>query len=216
MKYIIIPVTNFNQNCYIIWCKKTLNAALIDPGGEYVKILNILKKYQLKIIKILITHGHLDHIGNAYILSKILNIPILGPHKKDSFWIKNIQLQNQIFQLPHCIFRNNIWLKNNQNIYIGDIILQTYHCPGHTPGHVVFFNKSSNFLISGDTIFKNSIGRTDLPNSNFNLLITSIKKKIIPLGGKTVILPGHGEKTNIYYELINNPFLKFIKKTNYF
>ncbi|QJC36580.1 MBL fold metallo-hydrolase [Enterobacteriaceae endosymbiont of Donacia simplex] len=214
MNYIIVPVTNFNQNCYIIWCQKTLNAALIDPGGEYLKILKILNKYKLNITKILITHCHLDHIGAAYTLSKVLKVPILGPHKKDIFWVKNIKLQNKIFQLPYCIFKNNIWLKNNQNVYIGEIILQTYHCPGHTLGHVIFFNKLNNYLISGDTIFKNSIGRTDLPNSNFNLLIRSIKKKIFSLNKNTIILPGHGEKTSINYEIINNPWLQ--KKTNYF
>ncbi|QJC38625.1 MBL fold metallo-hydrolase [Enterobacteriaceae endosymbiont of Donacia fulgens] len=210
MNYIVIPVTNFNQNCYIIWCKKTFSAVLIDPGGDYLKILKILNKYKLNIVKILITHCHLDHIGAAYILSKILNIPILGPHKKDIFWIKNIELQSKLFKLPYCIFTKNIWLKNKQKIYIGNIVLQTYHCPGHTPGHVIYFNKLNNILISGDTIFKNSIGRTDLPKSNFNILINSIKNKIISLGMKTIILPGHGEKTNINYELINNYWLKNI------
>ncbi|QJC35765.1 MBL fold metallo-hydrolase [Enterobacteriaceae endosymbiont of Donacia sparganii] len=207
MKYIIIPVTDFNQNCYLIWCKKTLNAALIDPGGEYRKILKILNEYKLNVIKILITHCHLDHIGAAYVLSKILNIPILGPHKKDIFWLKNIKLQNKLFQLPQCKFKNNIWLNNNQNIFIGKIIFKIYHCPGHTPGHIIFFNKLNNILISGDIIFKNSIGRTDLPYSNFNVLINSIKK-IILLGINTIILPGHGEKTSIYNEIKNNPFLK--------
>ncbi|QJC37807.1 MBL fold metallo-hydrolase [Enterobacteriaceae endosymbiont of Donacia bicoloricornis] len=215
MNYLVIPVTNFNQNCYIIWCKKTLSAALIDPGGEYLKILKILNKYKLNIVKILITHCHLDHIGAAYVLSEILNIPILGPHKKDIFWIKNLKLQNKLFQLPSCIFKKNIWLKNYQKIYIGKIIFQTYHCPGHTPGHVIFFNKLNNILVSGDTILKNSIGRTDLPKSNFNILINSIKQKILSLGMDTLILPGHGEKTYIYYELMNNPWLKNYK-TNYF
>ncbi|QJC38206.1 MBL fold metallo-hydrolase [Enterobacteriaceae endosymbiont of Donacia marginata] len=215
MNYIVIPVTKLNQNCYVIWCKKTLNAALIDPGGEYLKILKILNKYKLNIVKILITHCHLDHIGAAYILSKILNVPILGPHKKDIFWIKNIKLQSTLFQIPRCIFKKNIWLKNNQNIYIGKIILKTYHCPGHTPGHVIFFNKLNSILISGDIIFRNSIGRTDLPKSNFNILMNSIKKKIILLGMNTSVLPGHGKKTNIYYELMNNPWL-INYKTNYF
>lgn len=208
MDYIVIPVTNFKQNCYIIWCKETSSAVIIDPGGDYLKILKILNKYKLNIIKILITHCHLDHIGAAYILSKILNIPILGPHKKDIFWIKNIKLQSKLFGLPYCIFKKNIWLKNNQNIYIGNIIFKTYHCPGHTPGHVIFFNKLNNILISGDTIFRKSIGRTDLPKSNFNILINSIKKKIISLGMKTIILPGHGEKTNVNHEMINNHWLK--------
>ncbi|QJC34578.1 MBL fold metallo-hydrolase [Enterobacteriaceae endosymbiont of Donacia crassipes] len=210
MKYKIIPVTNFYQNCYLIWCKKTFNAALIDPGGEYKKILNVLKKYKLKIKKILITHCHLDHIGAAYILSKILNIPILGPHKNDIFWLKNIKLQNKLFNLPHCIFINNIWLKNKQNIFIGKINFQVYHCPGHTPGHIIFFNKSNKIMISGDIIFKNSVGRTDLPKSNFYVLKNSIKKMTFLLKNKKdiIILPGHGEKTSFYREIKNNMYLK--------
>ncbi|QJC33761.1 MBL fold metallo-hydrolase [Enterobacteriaceae endosymbiont of Donacia provostii] len=199
MKYKIIPVTNFNQNCYLIWCTKTFQAALIDPGGEYKKILIILKKYKLKITKILITHGHLDHIGAAYILSKILDIPVLGPHREDIFWIKNIKLQNKMFNLPCCKFKNNIWLKNNQNIFIGKINFHVYHLPGHTPGHIVFFNKSHHVIISGDIIFKNNIGRTDLPKSNFYILKKSIKKILSLSKDKdNIILPGHGKKTSIF------------------
>ncbi|QJC35356.1 MBL fold metallo-hydrolase [Enterobacteriaceae endosymbiont of Donacia proxima] len=209
MEYRIISVTNFYQNCYLIWCKKTLNAAIIDPGGEYKKILNISKKYKLKIKKILITHCHLDHIGSAYILSKILNIPIFGSHKHDIFWLKNIKLQNKLFNLPYCIFKNNIWLKNKQNIYIGKINFKVYHCPGHTPGHIVFFNKFNRIIISGDIIFKNNIGRTDLPKSNFYVLINSIKKIISLSKSKDIIiLPGHGEKTTFYREIKNNIYLK--------
>ncbi|QJC32948.1 MBL fold metallo-hydrolase [Enterobacteriaceae endosymbiont of Donacia semicuprea] len=204
MKYISIPVTNFKQNCYLIWCKKTLKAAIIDPGGEYQKIIKIISIYKVNIRKILITHCHLDHIGAADILSNFYQIPILGPHKKDIFWLKNIKLQNKIFQLPKCIFKNNIWLKNNQIVNIGKVIFKIYHCPGHSPGHIIFFNKLNNILISGDIIFKNNIGRTDLPKGNFHILMNSIQKNIIPLGINNIILPGHGKKTIIYKEIINN------------
>ncbi|QJC36167.1 MBL fold metallo-hydrolase [Enterobacteriaceae endosymbiont of Donacia cincticornis] len=209
MRYKIISVTDFYQNCYLIWCKKTFDAALVDPGGEYQKILNVLKKYKLKIRKILITHCHLDHIGAAYILSKILSIPILGPHKHDIFWLKNIKLQSKLFNLPYCVYKNNIWLKNNQNISIGKINFKIYHCPGHTPGHIVFFNRFDKMLISGDTIFKNSIGRTDLPKSNFYILKNSIKKIFFFFKKRNItILPGHGEKTTSYREIKNNIYLK--------
>ncbi|QJC31723.1 MBL fold metallo-hydrolase [Enterobacteriaceae endosymbiont of Donacia tomentosa] len=213
MNYIIIPVTNFSQNCYIIWCKKTLHTAIIDPGGEYKKIINVLAKNKnLHIKKILITHGHLDHIGAAYILSKIYKVPILGPHKKDIFWIKNIKLQKEIFQLPECIFKNNIWLEHNQIIFVGNFFLKIYHSPGHTPGHIIFFNKLNNILFSGDIIFKGSIGRTDLPKSNYNDLLNSIKNNILSLSSNNItILPGHGKITNIYQEILSNPFLKFYK-----
>ncbi|QJC30026.1 MBL fold metallo-hydrolase [Enterobacteriaceae endosymbiont of Plateumaris sericea] len=207
MNYIIIPVTNFLQNCCIIWCSTTLHAAIIDPGGEHNKIIDTLIKYKLSVKKILITHGHLDHIGSAFILSNIYKIPILGPHKKDNFWIKNITFQKKIFQIPSCTFIKNIWLKNNNQIFIGNILLKVYHCPGHTPGHIVFFNKSNNLLLSGDVIFKKSIGRTDLPLSNYNDLINSIKQKILPLGNNVIIIPGHGPITTIGYEILNNPFL---------
>ncbi|QJC32145.1 MBL fold metallo-hydrolase [Enterobacteriaceae endosymbiont of Donacia versicolorea] len=207
MKYLSIPVTNFKQNCYLIWCKKTLKAAIIDPGGEYQKIIKIISIYKLDVIKILITHCHLDHIGAASILADFYQIPILGPHKKDIFWLKNIELQNKIFKLPKCIFKNNIWLKNNEIISIGKNILKIYHCPGHTPGHIIFFNKLNNILISGDIIFNNSIGRTDLPKSNLNILINSIRNNIIPLGMNNIILPGHGKQTTIYKEITKNYIL---------
>ncbi|QJC28248.1 MBL fold metallo-hydrolase [Enterobacteriaceae endosymbiont of Plateumaris braccata] len=208
MNYIIIPVTDFYQNCCIIWCPITLHAAVIDPGGEHYKIIDNIIKYNLSLKKILITHGHLDHIGSAYILSNIYKIPILGPHKKDDFWIKNIEFQKNIFQLPNCVFKNNQWLKNNDQITIGNILLTVYHCPGHTPGHIVFFNRSNNILLSGDIIFKKSIGRTDFPLSNYNILLYSIKNKIITLGNNVIIIPGHGSITTIGSEISNNPFLK--------
>ncbi|QJC28696.1 MBL fold metallo-hydrolase [Enterobacteriaceae endosymbiont of Plateumaris consimilis] len=208
MNYIIIPVTNFYQNCCIIWCSITLHAAIIDPGGEHHKIIDNITKYNLSVKKILITHGHLDHIGSAYILSNIYKIPILGPHKEDDFWIKNIKFQKNIFQIPNCIFKNNHWLKNNDQIIIGNILLIVYHCPGHTPGHIVFFNKLNNILFSGDIIFKKSIGRTDFPLSNYNILIHSIKSKILVLGNHVIIIPGHGPITTVGFEISNNPFLK--------
>ncbi|QJC29141.1 MBL fold metallo-hydrolase [Enterobacteriaceae endosymbiont of Plateumaris rustica] len=207
MNYIIIQVTDFHQNCCIIWCPVTLHAAIIDPGGEHQKIINNISKYKLFVKKILITHGHLDHIGSAYILSNIYKIPILGPHKKDIFWTKNTNFQKNIFQIPNCIFKKNQWLKNNDQIIIGNILLKVYHCPGHTPGHIIFFNKLSSILFSGDIIFKQNIGRTDLPLSNYKDLIDSIKNIIFPLGNNITVVPGHGPVTTIGFEKLNNPFL---------
>ncbi|QJC30480.1 MBL fold metallo-hydrolase [Enterobacteriaceae endosymbiont of Neohaemonia nigricornis] len=210
MKYIVIPVTFFQTNCYILWCTKTLYTAIIDPGGDIYKIINIINKYNLYIKLILITHGHLDHIGAAYNLSIKYNIPICGPHKYDIVWIKNIKLQTIYFSLYNCIFKYNQWLSHKQKISLGNILINIYHCPGHTPGHLIFYIKEHHVLISGDIIFKNSIGRTDLPFSNYTHLMKSIKNSILTLNQNTIILPGHGQNTTLLKEIKYNKFISKI------
>ncbi|QOI11037.1 MBL fold metallo-hydrolase [Blochmannia endosymbiont of Colobopsis nipponica] len=209
MQYKIIPVTHFQQNCSLIWCKKTKLTALVDPGGEEVKIHKVINNLKLVIEKILITHGHLDHVGSARVLSRFYNAPIIGPHQEDRVLLENLSNQAQAFSLQHIQpVIPDFWLKENDLIKIGnEITFNVLHCPGHSPGHVIFWNKKYNFILMGDVLFKKSIGRTDLPGGDIKQLINSIKKKILPMNDNTIFLPGHGPISTIGYERKNNPFL---------
>ncbi|QJC30896.1 MBL fold metallo-hydrolase [Enterobacteriaceae endosymbiont of Macroplea appendiculata] len=218
MNYIRIVLTSFKQNCYIVWCKKTLCAAIIDPGSSsnISNIIdNLLRQYKLLIKIILITHCHLDHIGTAYVLSKKYHIPIIGPHENDIILIKNLKFQAMYFNLPYCIYKDNYWVKHKQNIYLGQILFIVYHCPGHTPGHVIYYNQTTNILISGDILFPNSIGRTDFPYSNYLKLLTSIKQYILSLNSQTLILPGHEKPIYLFkIKKYNQHIIKILKNKN--
>ncbi|QJC31309.1 MBL fold metallo-hydrolase [Enterobacteriaceae endosymbiont of Macroplea mutica] len=218
MYYIRIRLTSFKQNCYIVWCKKTLCAAIIDPGNSS-NITNIisylLSKYKLLIKIILITHCHLDHISTAYVLSKKYHIPIIGSHEDDIVLIKNLKLQAMYFKLPYCIYKDNNWVQHKQSIFLGKILFIAYHCPGHTPGHVIYYNQTTNILISGDILFTNSIGRTDFPYSNYLQLLTSIKRYILPLNSQTLILPGHEKPIYLFkIKKYNQYIIKILTNNN--
>ncbi|MBK4765393.1 MAG: MBL fold metallo-hydrolase [Pantoea sp. Brub] len=209
MNYHIIPVTNLLQNCSIIWCKSTRESVLIDPGGDALVIKQNIIKLNLKPCKILLTHGHLDHVGAALELSKFYNISIFGPHKLDSFWLKAIPEQSIKFNgVEQISFEPNSWLEEGDIIQVGSITFKVLHCPGHTPGHIVFFIAKHNLLVSGDVIFKGSIGRTDFPKGSHINLLNSIKNKLIPLGDDVQFIPGHGKISSIGFEKISNSFLK--------
>lgn len=211
MQYTIVNVTKFLQNCSLVWCKKTKDTAIIDPGGDIKKIISIIQEKKLNIKKILITHGHIDHIGGAADLGLYYNVKIFGPQKKDMFWIENILIQKKMFGFSDMNTENNInnvWLEEGDHIKLGEKIFYVLHCPGHTPGHIVFFEPNARLLFSGDVIFHKSIGRTDFKESDQNILINSIKKKILPLGLDVTFIPGHGKISTIGYEKIYNPFLK--------
>lgn len=209
MDYKIIKVTKFKQNCILMWCKKTKHTAIIDPGGDKEKIIKKINFLNLKIKKILLTHGHIDHVGQAENLSFYYNVKIFGPHKKDLFLLNILPEQSKFFNFPFCKSLSNIQcLKEKDNIIIGNNILEILHCPGHTPGHIVFFNKPNKLLISGDVIFKKSIGRTDIFQGNYKKLINSIKNKIFFLGDNIVFLPGHGSISTIGDEKKDNPYLR--------
>ncbi len=208
MKYQIIPVTPFQQNCSLIWCEKTKLAAVVDPGGNVDRILVEVTKLGLTLDKILLTHGHIDHVGGAKSLAQQVNIPIIGPHVGDKFWIENLPIQSQNFGFPHSeTFEPTQYLQDGDVVTVGEQRLSVLHCPGHTPGHVAFFSAASQLAWVGDVLFRSSIGRTDFPQSNHQDLIHSITTKLWPLGGAVEFIPGHGPMSTFGEEREHNPFV---------
>ncbi|WP_144206787.1 MBL fold metallo-hydrolase [Shewanella donghaensis] len=208
MKYQIIPVTPFQQNCSVIWCEKTKLAAVVDPGGDIDRIVTEVNKLGLTLEKILLTHGHIDHVGGAKNLSNQLNIPIIGPHIADKFWLEGLAKQSQNFGFPHIdSFEPTEYLAEGDEVTIGEQQLAVLHCPGHTPGHIVFHSAESNLAWVGDVLFRSSIGRTDFPQSDHQQLIHSITQKLWPLGEKISFIPGHGPMSTFEDERQHNPFV---------
>lgn len=204
----VVVVTPFQQNCSVIWCSKTLEGAVVDPGGDTDKIIAVIENHQLKITQILLTHGHLDHAGGASKLKRELQIPVIGPHRGDDFWLQGIEKQAQNYGFPgaeNCT--PDQWLEEGETISVGNENLAVYHCPGHTPGHVVFYHKDSGLAFVGDVIFKGSIGRTDFPQGNHGDLISSITTKLWPLGDNTRFVSGHGGISDFASERASNPFV---------
>lgn len=209
MNYHIIPVTAFAQNCSVIWCEATRESALVDPGGDADKILAALAQLGLTPSQILLTHGHLDHVGAAAELAAQLNIPIIGPHKLDAFWLDALPVQSQMFGLDECApLTPDRWLEEGDSVQVGDIQLEVLHTPGHTPGHIVFFDRAGRLLVSGDVIFRGGVGRSDFPQGSHQDLIAAIKNKLLPLGDEVTFLPGHGEISTLGHERVSNPFLQ--------
>ncbi|MDR9768036.1 MBL fold metallo-hydrolase [Shewanella baltica] len=208
MKYQIIPVTPFQQNCSLIWCEKTKRAAVVDPGGNIDRIQNEVTKLGLVLDKIILTHGHIDHVGGAKALAQAANVPIIGPHIADKFWIENLPKQSQNFGFPHCdAFEPEQYLQDGDNVQVGEQSLSVLHCPGHTPGHIALFSAQSKLAWVGDILFRSSIGRTDFPQSNHQDLIHSITEKLWPLGVEVEFIPGHGPISTFGEEREHNPFV---------
>ncbi|UDG81131.1 Hydroxyacylglutathione hydrolase GloC [Candidatus Hartigia pinicola] len=208
MQYIIIPVTTFTQNCHIIWDESSRKAVVVDPGGEPEKLITTIEEGNFKLTKIFLTHGHFDHINASAILAKYFNIPIYGPQNEDDFWIKSLEEQNKIFNIfEYYNFTPDYWLEEGDSVTCGSIKFDILHCPGHTPGHIIFVNHADKFISMGDVLFKGSVGRSDFPRGNYQTLIRSIKDKILPLGDEYQFIPGHGPMSNIGHERKSNPFL---------
>ncbi|AWS51131.1 MULTISPECIES: MBL fold metallo-hydrolase [Providencia] len=209
MKYTIIPVTPFMQNCHVIWDENTLDAVVVDPGGEAEKLISTIENLGLKLTKILLTHGHSDHIGASAILSKHFSVPIYGPQKEDAFWIENLAEQNAMFYIGECPdFTPDYWLEEGDKVTCGNITFDVLHCPGHTPGHIIFVNHADKLISMGDVLFKGGVGRSDFPRGNHQDLISSIKNKVLPLGDDFQFIPGHGPMSNLGFERKTNPFLQ--------
>lgn len=207
LEFKIIPVTPFEQNCSVIWCTETLMAAIVDPGGEIDKVHDFIKSNNLELDKILITHAHLDHAGGTAELARKTGVPIIGPHKDDQFWIDLMPQQCQQFGMQGETFSPDQWLNHNDSVSLGKLSFDVVHCPGHTPGHVVFVETSQSFAMVGDVLFQGSIGRSDFPRGNQTDLINSIRQRLFPFGDDIQFIPGHGPMSNFGHERKNNPFV---------
>jgi len=221
LHYQIIPVTHYQQNCTLLWCDETSEAAVVDPGGNIERILSALVERNLTLVKILLTHGHLDHVGGTEALVRALtstanstavsptpSIPIEGPHKDDMFWINILDQQAEMmgFSVPKN-FEPNVFFNDGDEVGFGNIRLQIRHCPGHTPGHIIFFHPGTKLALVGDVLFKGSIGRTDFPRGNYDDLVNSIRTKLWPLGDDVQFIPGHGPMSTFGRERFHNAFV---------
>ncbi|MBY6034799.1 MBL fold metallo-hydrolase [Marinobacter daepoensis] len=208
MKYRVIPVTPFEQNCTLLWCTETRKAAVVDPGGDLDRIRAAVKAEAITLEKILLTHAHIDHAGGTAELAKSEGVEIIGPHKDDDFWIQGLAMQAQMFGFPAPeVFSPDRWLEDGDTVSIGHESLSVLHCPGHTPGHVVFFHPDSKLAQVGDVLFNGSIGRTDFPKGDYNTLIHSIREKLFPLGDDVSFICGHGPMSTFGQERTTNPFV---------
>jgi hydroxyacylglutathione hydrolase len=208
MKYTIVPVTPFQQNCSVIWCEKTMTAAVVDPGGDLDLILAAIAKAGVTVEMILLTHGHLDHAGAAADLATRLGVPIVGPHQDDKAWIDAMPQQSAMFGVATLpAFAPDRWLNGGESVSLGEITLEVRHCPGHTPGHIIFFDAASRLALVGDVLFAGSIGRTDFPMGDHDTLIRSIRAQLWPLGNDVTFIPGHGPLSTFGRERQANPFV---------
>lgn len=209
LKYHTIPVTPFAQNCSIVWCDETLDAAIIDPGGNVPQLIQACHQRGLHLQQLWITHAHIDHAGAAADMARQLNLPVVGPHQGDLFWIEQLPQQGAMFGFPPASpFQPARWLQDGSTVQIGNCTLDVLHCPGHTPGHVVFHHAPQQRAFVGDVLFAGSIGRTDFPGGNHQELLNSIRQKLWPLGDDTVFIPGHGPESTFGTERRSNPFVK--------
>jgi glyoxylase-like metal-dependent hydrolase (beta-lactamase superfamily II) len=227
LKAAIVPVTPFQQNCAILWQEPSRRGVVIDPGGEVPRILEAIAKVEVQIERILLTHGHIDHAGGAAALQEALaqaaatgpggsapgasaaTIPIEGPDMRDRFLLEGLEAQAGMFGLSGV--RNVLpdrWLVEGDTVLIGEEPFDVLHCPGHTPGHVVFVNPPARFAIVGDVLFAGSIGRTDFPYGDHAALIGAIKHKLLPLGDDFAFICGHGPGSTIGAERRSNPFVR--------
>lgn len=208
MRLEVVPVTPFQQNCSVLWCEATRRAAVVDPGGELDRVLAVVARHGLTLEKILITHAHLDHAGGTAELARRTGVPIEGPHEGDLFWIEQMAAQARMFGFPPAeAFTPDRWLQQGDRVTVGELGFEVLHCPGHTPGHVVFFQREARYALVGDVLFAGSIGRTDFPRGDHAQLLASIRERLFPLGDDVTFLPGHGPTSTFGAERRSNPFV---------
>ena len=204
----IVPVTPYQQNCSVIRCQSTGRAAIVDPGGDIERILKVVDEMEATVEKVILTHGHLDHCAASDVLRRQLGVPIEGPHREDEFWLAKLPEWCRMSGFPHTdAFTPDRWLEDGDSVTVGVQTLQVLHCPGHTPGHVVFFYAPQKVAWVGDVLFQGSIGRTDFPRGNHGELIASIREKLFPLGDDITFIPGHGPTSTFGEERRHNPFV---------
>jgi hydroxyacylglutathione hydrolase len=206
---IVVPVTPFQQNCTVLWCSNTKRAVVIDPGGDLPDIERAIARAGVKVDKIWLTHGHIDHVGGAADLKARLKVPIEGPHRADLFLLQRVRESGLSYGMLNA---SNVtperWLEDGDRVEIGELTFDVLHCPGHSPGSIVYFNPDQRLAIVGDVLFAGSIGRSDLPGGDHGQLLKSISDKLLPLGDDVAIISGHGPTSTIGRERATNPFLQ--------
>jgi len=208
MKLMIVPVTPFQQNCSILIDETSGKAVAIDPGGDLDRIDEALAASGATLEKVLLTHGHIDHCGQAAAFARRHGVKIEGPHIDDTFWIDQLPAQGARYGLGELeAFKSDRWLQQGDTVHFGNVELQVAHCPGHTPGHVVFFHPESRLAIVGDVLLQGSIGRTDFPRGNHQQLLDSIVTRLWPMGNDVSFVPGHGPMSTFGEEREDNPFV---------
>jgi len=208
LKLAIVPVTPFAQNCSLLFDADTGAGAVVDPGGNLEQILAVAREHGVKLEKILLTHGHIDHCGGTAELSEQLGIPVEGPQREDAFWIEQLPMQGRMFGFPPLrAFTPDRWLEGGDTVSVGGVELEVRHCPGHTPGHVIFFAREARLALVGDVLFQGSIGRTDFPRGDHATLLRSIREQLWPLGDDVQFVPGHGPMSTFGEERRSNPFV---------
>ena len=204
----VIPVTPFRQNCSLVWDSTSRRAALIDPGGDLEHLLAAVAEHDLTLEKLLITHGHIDHVGAVGVLAQRLGLPVEGPHRDDAFLLDALPEQSRMFGFPPALaVHPDRWLDEGDTVTVGGEVLEVRHCPGHTPGHVVFFHPGRKLAFVGDVLFKGSIGRTDFERGNHDDLVRSIRERLWPLGDDVQFVSGHGASSSFGWERRHNPFV---------
>jgi len=204
----IVPVTAFAQNCSVVWCERSRSGAVIDPGGDLEQVLAAAREAGVRLEKIMLTHAHIDHAGGTAELARRLGLPIEGPHVGDRFWIDGLPEQARMFGLPSGEpFTPDRWLEEGDRVRLGEIEFDVLHCPGHTPGHVVFHSRTDRLAFVGDVLFAGSIGRTDFPGGDYDTLIRVIREKLLPLGDDVRFVPGHGPVSTFGEERTSNPLV---------
>lgn len=208
MQATVIPVTPLQQNCSLVWCEKTMLGAFVDPGGEIDRLKQAVDEAGVTLEKILVTHGHLDHAGAVADLSDEFDLPIEGPHPEDKFWIDQLPSQGKEYGFGELrTFTPDRWLDQGDQCTVGEQTFDVLHCPGHTPGHVVFFHSIERVAFVGDVLFQGSVGRSDFPRGDGQTLIKSIRENLFPLGDDVTFVPGHGPLSTFGRERQTNPYV---------